>query len=62
MPALLPLTNKGLTRAEAADFFRGLADLVEAYPTEGFVVTVDIVASATSASPSAKRSRAKHAP
>ena len=57
MPSLLPLTNKGLTRAEAADFFRGLAELVETYPTEGFVVTVDIVA-ATSVTPK-KRSRPK---
>lgn len=55
MPALLPLMNKGLTRAEAADLFRGLADLIEAYPTEGFVVSVDIVAAATAVSSSTKR-------
>ena len=62
MPSLLPLTNKGLTRAETADFFRGLAELVETYPTEGFVVTVDIVAAATAASSTTakKRARTKH--
>ena len=44
---LLPLDHKGLTRAEAADFLRGLADLIEAYPTAGVVLSVSVEAAAT---------------
>ena len=44
---LLPLDHKGLTRTDAADFFRGLADLIEAYPTEGVVVTLHVEAAVT---------------
>lgn len=44
---LLPLDHKGLTRADAADFFRGLADLIEVYPTEGVVVTLQVEAALT---------------
>lgn len=44
---LLPLDHKGLTRTDAADFFRGLADLIEVYPTEGVVVTLHVEAAVT---------------
>lgn len=44
---LLPLDHKGLTRAEAADVLRGLADFLEVYPTEGVVLSVAVEAAAT---------------
>lgn len=39
---LLPLTEKPLTRADAALLLRGLAEFIESYPAEGFIVTLDI--------------------
>jgi hypothetical protein len=47
---LLPLDHKGLTRREAADFFRGLAEFLETYPTDGVVVTVHVESAITSQS------------
>ncbi len=44
---LLPITEKGMTRREAADLFRGLAELVESYPATGLVVSVDLGIAAT---------------
>ncbi|MDA8195246.1 MAG: hypothetical protein M0Z53_14835 [Thermaerobacter sp.] len=43
---LLPLSQKSLTRAEAADLFRGLAEFIEQYPADAVVVTVNIEAAA----------------
>ncbi|MCY0881963.1 MAG: hypothetical protein OWS74_08190 [Firmicutes bacterium] len=45
--ALLPLDHRGLTRRETADLLRGLAELIDSYPHDGFVVTLDIVPAAT---------------
>ena len=39
---LLPLDHKGLTRAQTADLFRGLADWLELYPGDAFVVSAAV--------------------
>ena len=44
---LIPIDHKGFTRAQAADLLRGMAELVELYPTEGVVVTLDVAIAAT---------------
>ena len=49
---LLPIDHKGLTCAQAADLLRGLADLIEAYPAEGIVLTVNVEGAATDAAAS----------
>ena len=58
---LLPLDHKGLTRAEAADFLRGLADLIEAYPTVGVVLSVSVEAAAPGSLMSKFRKKHPHA-
>ncbi len=39
---LLPLDHKGLTRGQTADLFRGLADWLELYPGDAFVVSIAV--------------------
>lgn len=51
---LLPITQKGLTPAEAADVLRGLAEFVENYPAAGVLLTVDLAVATTSAKPASK--------
>lgn len=46
---LLPITQKGLTRRQAADLLNGLAALVESYPADGIVLTVNMEVAATGA-------------
>jgi hypothetical protein len=58
---LLPIDHKGLTRREAADMLRGLADFVETYPTEGVVLTVDLEVAATGSITNATSARKKTA-
>ncbi|WP_020375021.1 hypothetical protein [Sulfobacillus thermosulfidooxidans] len=53
---LLPLNQKGLTRREAADCLRGLAELIETYPAEGVVLTVNVEAAITGQSAPQSRS------
>lgn len=48
-----------MTRAEAADLFRGLAELVEGYPSKGVVVTVDIGVAQTGDAPKKTSTRRK---
>ncbi len=57
MRPLLPLKDKALTPRDAADFFRGLAELVESYPIESVVVSVDILAGQEKAEPKKTRTR-----
>ena len=56
---LFPIQEKGMTRAEAADLFRGLAELVEGYPSKGLVVTVDIGVAQTGDAPKKTSTRRK---
>ncbi len=51
MRPLLPVKEKALTPRDAGDFFRGLAELVESYPIESVVVSVDILAGQEKAEP-----------
>lgn len=44
---LLPITQKALTRRQAADLLNGLAALVESYPADGIVLTVNMEVTAT---------------
>lgn len=39
---LLPIARKGLTRREAADLLNGLAALLENYPADAVVLTLEI--------------------
>ncbi len=48
-----------MTRAEAADLFRGLAELVEGYPSKAVVVTVDICVAQTGDAPKKTSTRRK---
>lgn len=54
---LLPLHDKPLTPAEAADVLRGLAEFVENYPAAGVLLTVDLAVATVKASAAPKRSR-----
>ena len=56
MPPLLPLHDKALTRAEAADLLRGLAELVELYPAPAIVVSISPEAAGTPASKPPRKS------
>ena len=40
---LLPIDQRILTRNETADLLRGLSDLIETYPSDNFVVKIDII-------------------
>ncbi len=54
--SLLPIDHKPLTRRDAADCLRGLAEWIESYPTEGILLTLDVEAIASStASPKPRR-------
>ena len=59
MNTLLPLNQKPLSRRDAADLLRGLAELIESYPTETVVLTIDIQTGTASTGPSKPKTR-KH--
>ena len=56
---LLPIDHKTLTRAETADVLRGFAELVEQYPAENFVLSLNLEMAATEtvSSPSRKKKK-----
>lgn len=57
-PSILPLDAKPLTPSDAAAFLRGLAELVEAYPAPGLLLTVAVqVAGHAATPPSPKKPR-----
>ncbi|WP_020373452.1 hypothetical protein [Sulfobacillus thermosulfidooxidans] len=55
--SLLPLDHKPMTRRDAADCLRGLAEWIESYPTEGILLTLDVEAIVTQAASSPKPRR-----
>lgn len=54
---LLPIEQKGMTRREAADLLTGLASLVESYPVDGIVLSVNVEMAATGEKPKRSSSR-----
>ncbi len=56
---LLPITQKGLTRRQTADLLNGLAALVESYPADGIVLTVNIEVAATGSTPKTPKKAAR---
>lgn len=39
---LLPIEQKSLTRAQAADLLRGVAEMIELYPSDNLIVTLNV--------------------
>ena len=58
---LLPLHETPLTPREAADCLRGLAELVEAYPTGSVLLTLDVAVAQAEDASSRKRRTSKPA-
>ena len=56
--AILPIDHKGLTCRDAANLFRGLAELLDVYPAEGVVVTLHVDVAATGTPTSARKKTA----
>jgi hypothetical protein len=57
MRPLLPFKEKALTPRDAADLLRGLAELVEVYPVESVVISLDLQAGQEKAEPKKTRTR-----
>ncbi|MCY0880065.1 MAG: hypothetical protein OWU84_14150 [Firmicutes bacterium] len=62
MTPLLPLKEKPLTPAEAADVLRGLAEFVENYPATGVLLTVDLAVATAKVPAPAKRTKRPSTP
>ena len=56
---LLPIERKGMTRREAADLLNGLASLIESYPTDGIVLSVNVEVATTGETPKKSPNRRK---
>ena len=54
---LLPIERKGLTRRAAADLLNGLASLIESYPVDGIVLSVNVEVVGTGETPKKSPSR-----